>query len=171
MERSLPMLESVFSELKGAFEIWDAVWADDELDGTGLAGYPLNEAALFQADEHGIDRGWSEIEELLEIGVSGSHTGMVAHHVFADECKKLALLPGGCIGRWFGGFGRRGVGFQVFSFRLSCLQVCPCDDNCFVEFFLEQVFGQNLGPVGGDVDAVLLHVEEFDGFALFPGRG
>ena len=62
------------SEFEGAFEVWDGCWIDDELDGTGLAGCALDEAALFQADEHGIDRGWREIEELLEIRVSGSHS-------------------------------------------------------------------------------------------------
>ena len=135
------------SEFERAFEVWDAIGADDELDGTGLAGYALDEAALFQADEHGIDRGWSEIEEFLKSCVSGGHARMVAHHVFANESKKLALLPGGCIGRWFRGFGRRRGQFQVFYFLLSCLQVCPCDGDGFVEFFLEQVFGQGLGPV------------------------
>jgi hypothetical protein len=43
------------TEIERAFGFWDGFRIDDKLDGSGLAGCALNEAALFQADEHGID--------------------------------------------------------------------------------------------------------------------
>jgi hypothetical protein len=39
------------SKFERAFELWNVIGADDELDGAGLAGDALDEAALFQADE------------------------------------------------------------------------------------------------------------------------
>ena len=49
------LMKFMDSEFEGAFEAWDGCWIADELDGSGLAGCPLDEAALFQAAEHGTD--------------------------------------------------------------------------------------------------------------------
>ena len=48
------------------------IGVDGEFDGPRFAGDAPDESPLFEPNQHGIHRGWREVEEPLEIRMAGS---------------------------------------------------------------------------------------------------
>ena len=86
------------SKLERAVEWRNPSRIDDQLDGARLAGDAADESPLLEPNQHRIHRGSGEVEKTLEVGVTGSHPGIVAHQIFADEGQELPLLTGGAVG-------------------------------------------------------------------------
>src|SRR6185295_19798989 len=89
----------VLSGFERPVEPGNPIGIDDEFDGACPARDAADEAPLLQPNEHRIYGRGREVEKALEVGVTGSHSGLIPHHVFTDECEKLSLLAGWAVRR------------------------------------------------------------------------
>ena len=68
-----------------------ALGRDDQLDASGCAGGPLDEAGAFKGEDHLVNGGRGDAEEAPHVGFSG-RAGIDAG-IGVDECQVLPL-PG-----------------------------------------------------------------------------
>lgn len=103
-------------------ELRNSVGTYREFNGPCLTGDATDESPLFKSNQHGVNRGRGEVEELLENGMCGRYPGFIAHHVFAYEGQELPLLASGSAGRLCGAEPLCVLGgFEASQGRAQCL--------------------------------------------------